>query len=435
MSFRLQFILYGAVVLVVVLAILVVTGVLAPFKPAPVKGSLVVWDVSSRNNLLQSFFSSYQAQFSGVRINYIVKNPDTYAHDLLDALASGAGPDIFVLDTAALSGYRNKIAALPATSPAASEFMSKAPDVVLSDLTDALNIYGMPISVDTLALYYNKDYLNNANIAEPPKTWDEFQDDSRRLTRLSPTGVIQRSGATLGLAANVTHALDIFSALLLQSGNPIYTPKDKTLHLLDTVIVGGSSQSPGVSALKFYTNFANPNSPYYTWNSSRPESRSTFAAGNAAFYIGYARDLPQILAENPHLNFGVAPLPQLAIGNRTSYASYEFFTVSKASASPDIAWSVVSSLFQSAVAKPIIDGLGLPPAHRDLIASAPPNKILQPFYDQVLSARSWRIPDITVTTKIFGAMMEGVVSGRVSANEALSQAQTKLQLVIQNSAE
>ena len=32
-------------------------------------------------------------------------------------------------------------------------------------------------------------------------------------------------------------------------------------------------------------------------------------------------------------------------------------------------------------------------------------------------------------------MMEGVVSGRVSANEALSQAQTKLQLVIQNSAE
>lgn len=431
MSLRVKAVLYIALGVIVVLAILLITGVLQPFKTAAPQGKILIWDNAERNRVFADFFSQYQSQFPGIEITYEVKNPDTYERELLDALAAGHGPDIFVLETTSIGSQQNKIAPLSSDDPSAVEFLSKAPDVVLADLIDSQgNIYGIPWSVDTLALYYNKDYLNAANIPEPPRTWDKFQEDSLLLTRLSPTGMIQRSGASLGFGRNVTHAPDIFSALVLQSGNPIFTQNDRKFHLTDSVVVDGESRRPAVSALGFYTDFANPNSTSYTWNSAQPESLDAFAIGRAAFFVGYARDLPLMLGKNAHLNFGIAPLPQLASGERTSYASYEFFTVSRSSRSPAIAWSILISLYQKDVAKPMIEALALPPAHRDLVASKPPNKILQPFYDQVLSARSWRIPNRDAVDRIFRDMLDTVVRANISPGEALQRAESQLQLLV-----
>ena len=431
MSFKIKLALYIGLGIAVVFAVLLVTGVIKPFQPETIKGDIVVWDKDPRNNVLRDFFSQYQSQFPGIKITYEVKNPETYERDLLDALAAGTGPDIFALDSREIAIHKNKIAPLASDNQLAAEFLAKAPDAVLADLTDDKDsIYGMLWSVDTLALFYNKDYLNASNIAEPPKTWDEFREASRRLTRRSPTGAIQRSGASFGLGRNVAHAADIFSALVMQSGNPIFTASDKRFHFTDTVVVEGESRAPAASALKFYTDFANPNSPYYTWNSSQPESREAFALGKAAFFLGYARDLPAILAQNPHLNFAVAPLPQLTIGDRISYASYDFLTVSKSSRALDIAWAILTSMYQKDVAKTIIDTLVLPPAHRDLIGSKPPNKILQPWYDQVLSARTWEVPNRETARRILRDMFDASVSGGLQASEALNRMQSQLQSIV-----
>ncbi len=431
MPLKIKLMLYIGLGIVVIFAVLLITGVIKPFQPETIKGEILIWDKDQRNNVFRDFFSQYQSQFPGIKITYEVKNSETYERDLLDALASGTGPDIFALDSREIAAHQNKIAPLASDSQLAMEFLAKAPDAASADLTDENgNIYGIPWSVDTLALYYNKDYLNASNISEPPKTWDEFQEASRRLTRRSPTGAIQRSGASFGLGRNVAHAADIFSALVLQSGNPIFTESDRRFHFTDTVVVNGQSRAPAASALKFYTDFANPNSPYYTWNSSQPESREAFALGKAAFFIGYARDLPAILAQNPHLNFAIAPLPQLAIGERISYASYDFFTVSKSSRSPDIGWAILTSLYQKDVAKPMIDALVLPPAHRDLIGSKPPNKILQPFYDQVLSARTWRIPNRETAERILRDMFDASVSGGLQTSDALNRVQSQLQSIV-----
>lgn len=432
MSFRIKIFIYVFFGAIVVLALLFATGVISPFQDQGISGSVVVWDVKNGNQgVFQSFFSEYNRRFPGISVKYEVKNSETYIADLLDAMASGKGPDIFTLDSSELLKQRNKISPLSQGDALAAEFLASAPDAVLAGLTDSAgNIYGMPFSLDNLALYYNKDHLNAANIASPPKTWQEFQDFSRRLTRRSPTGVIQRSGASFGLGKNVDYAPDIFYTLMFQSGNEIFSQKDGRFHLADSVLIGGETTSPGVSALTFYTDFANPNSPYYTWNSTMPEARSAFAQGRAAFYIGYARDFQPILAENPHLNFSVAPLPQLEISQRISFASYRIFTVSKFSASPSVAWTVVSSIFQPTVAKPIIDSLGLPPAHRDLISGTPPNKLFQPFYDQVLSARSWPIQDAAVTSRIVRNAMDAVINGSMRAREALNQMQSQLQSLV-----
>jgi len=40
--------------------------------------------------------------------------------------------------------------------------------------------YASPLSINTLALFYNRDLLNEAGIVLPPVTWEEFVNDSKK---------------------------------------------------------------------------------------------------------------------------------------------------------------------------------------------------------------------------------------------------------------
>ena len=56
-------------------------------------------------------------------------------------------------------------------------------DVILEDN----KIYGLPLSVDTLAMFYNKDLLNNAGISEAPKYWNrEFLQTVKKIKQTRP---------------------------------------------------------------------------------------------------------------------------------------------------------------------------------------------------------------------------------------------------------
>ncbi len=79
-------------------------------------------------------------------------------------------------------------------------------------------VFGLPLGVDTLAVFYNRDLLNAAGIATPPATWTQFQEAVVKLTRVSAGDVIAQSGAALGTSRNVERAFDILSLLMLQNG-------------------------------------------------------------------------------------------------------------------------------------------------------------------------------------------------------------------------
>ena len=69
----------------------------------------------------------------------------------------------------------------------ADEVLSPA---VKSDLLDAFvksgtykgKMYGMPDLSSARALFYNKAMFAKAGIAAPPKTWDEFEADAKKIT-------------------------------------------------------------------------------------------------------------------------------------------------------------------------------------------------------------------------------------------------------------
>ena len=99
--------------------------------------------------------------------------------------------------------------------------------------------------------------------------------------------------------------------------------KRNQVDLTNSTSTDSTAALPTVSALNFYTSFANPTSTFYTWNSSLPSSFDMFISGRSAFYIGRASELFALQAQNPNLNFDVMELfqPEGAV-RPTTYGSF-----------------------------------------------------------------------------------------------------------------
>jgi multiple sugar transport system substrate-binding protein len=139
---------------------------------------LDVWGVFDNSSDYSEIFLAYQDVNDKItNIHYHKYNLESYKEDLLNALASGNGPDIFMIHNSWLPDFQDKIIPVPAYMLTEQQFRDTFVDVAAQDAVVDGQIYGVPMSVDSLALYYNKDIFNAAGIATPPKTWDEFNTD------------------------------------------------------------------------------------------------------------------------------------------------------------------------------------------------------------------------------------------------------------------
>lgn len=424
-----QLIIFGGIGVIILIAILVIYGVIPGIRqPPPEKFTLTVWGFENER-FWKSIAENYKKKYFYVAINYVEKDPASYESDLLNALAAGSGPDIFILKNSEITKHKEKISPLPqdALSFRARDFRNTFFDAASGDLiTKDGDILGLPLTVETLALFYNRDFLNSANIVNPPKTWEVMVDAVRKLTTYTEVGTVVRSGVALGTSQNVLHAFDILSALFLQSGVQPFdrnTGKSGLRASQPPVGIIGSAES----ALDFYTSFADSTKRIYSWSSFFADSLTAFAQEKTAMMLGYPTDFTGIIEKNPHLSFDVAPFPQPTnAGATTYYARYDFETVSKQSKHQDEAWKFLLWLAGTENDKAFADVLNLPPARRDLVTAKPPKDYLQVFYDQVLSSKTWLIPDEDKIRPIFDEMIDSVVNRSANAEAAVGRADARI---------
>jgi ABC-type glycerol-3-phosphate transport system substrate-binding protein len=399
-------------------------------QPAPVKTttntSLVVWglweDSSTMDPILRAFKDA-----TGVNVEYKkISSISTYEKTLLEALASGRGPDVFVVNNAWVDVHKNILSPAPATIINPAQLQTEFVPVVTSDVVRNGFIYALPTSVDTLALYVNTNIFNANGIAQMPQLWTDFQDDVTKITKVSRQGVIDQSGAAIGTGSNVNRAPDVVQLLMLQSGLPIVDTShgDNRIDIANTI---------GERSLTFYTDFANKSKQVYTWDSSQDYSIDAFSEGKTAMMLNYSYQIPTIRAKNPRLQFAVAPVPQIAIGGtaqQATFASYWPYAVSANSKSPAAAWQFVRFLTSQKNADAVNKSEGIPPARRDSIAQYTSDPIMGVFAQQSLKAVSWPRFDIAATDAIFTSMIDSVATGGSSVSDVLKQAQDQLQRVI-----
>jgi len=197
-------------------------------------------------------------------VNYVQKSVDTFDRDLLEALASGKGPDMFFLPDNLAFSYANKIFTIPYGSYPLSTFknvFAGAGEVFLT----GKGILAFPMSIDPLMLYYNRSILDANGVIYPPSTWEDMSNLVPVLTKKDDSNRILKSAVALGHFSNIVHAKDILVALFMQAGNPIIKEENGVfISTLNRPI--GNYNLPSI--LKFYTDFADPNNPAYSWNRS-----------------------------------------------------------------------------------------------------------------------------------------------------------------------
>ncbi|MCR4325432.1 MAG: extracellular solute-binding protein, partial [Patescibacteria group bacterium] len=243
------------------------------------------------------------------QVNYVQKDPDTYEADLTEALAGGQGPDLFLLTEDYALKTEGQIAVIPFSALPRAQFEGTFVDAASPFLSEE-GVIGVPLLADPLVLYWNKDILSSAGYAAPPQYWDQLFDIARSVSSRDETGSIVQSALAFGEYKNIAHAKDILATLILQADGAI-TQYDNSGKLRSALVLksGGAASQATASALRFYTEFADPSKDDYSWNRSLPDARQFFAAGDLALYVGYVSEREKIAQMNPNLSFGIAGLP------------------------------------------------------------------------------------------------------------------------------
>jgi len=356
------------------------------------------------------------------QVKYVQKNADTFDRELLDALASGQGPDIVVLRHDYILKDGSKMVTIPFESFPKEQFESTFVDAAYPFLS-AEGVVGVPFAIDPMVLYWNKDMLGTAGFAKPPQYWDEMFAIGSQATRRDPTNSIEKSGVALGEYTNVTHAKDILSLLIIQAGGRV-TSRDASGTLRPTLVakVGEGTQGASESALRFFTDFANPVKTHYSWNRALQESRQAFAAGDLALYLGYASEEPTIRRINPNLNFGISATPQIRDEDVSmNMARVYGYAIPRASDNQQGALTIAYLLAGKEQSALITQALGIPAARRDVLAE-PKTGNEQLIIKQAIIGRTWVDPDPGRTDEIFRDMIQGVTSGAAKITEALQRA-------------
>ena len=415
-----QKIVFFAVAAVIFIILLMVIGVLPGLKKGNKGGqgtaaeiTLDFWGIDNED-AFRDLISDYQNLSKNIKINYRQVTPENYEETLIDALASRRGPDVLMIRHNWLMKHFEKLYPIPSAKLSIKQLKEGFVDVAADDMVLENKIYGLPLYLDTLALYWNKDLFNTAGIALAPNTWQDFQETSRLLTEKSLTGEIKKSGAALGTAANIDNAPDILSILMLQAGSQITDEKGTALF----------DDEAGRQALNFYTSFSNPASLYYCWNNNLPDSLEAFSQGKVAMIIDYSLAREKIKNKNPYLNYAVSPLPQAAKNPDVAknYADYWVLSASAASQYPSASWDFIFYLVDSQQAQKYLANTGKPPASRIIIKEMLNDEKIGVFAKQTLSAKSWRQIEPEKNRQIFTNMIESVVSGRLNIDNALRQA-------------
>lgn len=417
---RNQIIVLGAVAFIVLFLILGFLGVIPIFKSGqetsqgvPQEAILTFWGIDPSENF-KGVLENYLNAYKNVRVNYQQIDEKTYENTLLNAWATGKGPDVFMFHRSWVYRQGDKVAPAPETKFSLYNLRQLFPDVIENDFSHQGKIYALPLYLDSLALFYNKDIFNAKGIALTPTTWNDFKNLIKPLTEFDFSRQIKKSAAAIGGSAkSINNAPDFLSLLMLQFGSYIVNPENLKVEF----------DQKSFEALNFYLQFATPSNPYYTWTDSFGNSIDSFASGDAAMIFNYAKEIPLIKQKNPFLNFSVTSMPQFNLNQPLNYANYWGLAVSKQSVKQNLAWNfIIFMTTNQTTAEIYVRDSGLPPALRILINKYLTDPNLGTFAKQALSSKSLHQKDYRMFGQSFSNMIESVLSGKQTAPDALDSA-------------
>jgi ABC-type glycerol-3-phosphate transport system substrate-binding protein len=311
----------------------------------PNKITLVYWGLWEPESVMQPLIDKYQDDNPHVEIRYVhrrlgAQGVSEYENLIYTRLSQtgqdeSPAPDIVKINNTWLPKFENYLVPMPEGLMSRDEYSQRFFPTCLEDFTGSnQRLYAIPIGIDGLALYYNKDLLSQVGVSEPPSDWDSFVELSKRLTKRDRNGNITQAGVAIGSTNNIKHAADIISFLLQQNNADVISEKDG-------ILTSNLSSRNAQDAFRVYKDFVDE---YAVWSPDLHLDLEMFFRGELAMLLAPSWRTFDIIEAAPHIEFDVAPMPQLEGNVHVNYAMYWGEGVSKASSHPEEAWKFLKFL-------------------------------------------------------------------------------------------
>ncbi|MEI6478775.1 MAG: extracellular solute-binding protein [bacterium] len=416
-----QYVIIGIFVVFIVIGIVIFAG----FTGNSNSGSggsvqVSVWGVIPESAINNAVDKINTKAAGTVNISYKQHPLATFDNDLANAIAQGSGPDLVILPESNLLKDNKLFVTIPYTAIPQRTFQDTFASPASIFLTSK-GITALPIIIDPLVLYWNKDIFATAGVPTPPSTWKDLTDLVPKLSNITTGKTILQSAISFGEYQNVKNAKEILLTLFFQAGNPIIQLQND--NLINITYSGGSGDNQAnlvESALSFYTQFANPSSVAYSWNRSLSNSDDMFLRGKSATYVGYASEYPTLSSQNPNLNFDVSVIPQASgTTNSVTYAKVYGVAIVNASKNQQSALTNAEALVSSDFMGYFTDETGLPSVRISQLSAQNSNSAGEIFRRSILIGKDWLDPDPNSTNNYFQAMIESVDNGSSNVSDAV----------------
>jgi ABC-type glycerol-3-phosphate transport system substrate-binding protein len=447
----------AAVIAGVILIWLAVLWISNSTKTPEAAYSLEFWNVFDKTDDIKPLLTEFKNQ-TGIKVNYrSFTDMAEYRKTLLMELAAGQGPDILAINNAWIPNYRDLLTPLPekdlnfTVKKLKENFVDAvAQGVILKEKIPASDaklgrkagevIYGLPMYVDTLALFYNKELMRNVlskPYAAPELTWAGVRNDVEQLAATDEKDVegFRLAGVALGRTDNIARGLDIFYALYSEFGG-----KDFALVSREKgTDFSGKAAQPLTAALDFFTGFSrNSQYKYYSWNAkigvdSEEKEINAFARGKVAMVAGYSYQYEEIKSLIQQLtksgkkpiavdSLGVSAFPQVLdpkSGNpKTALANYFALSVAKNSKYPQAAWQLILHLTSKDSLTQYNKATHKPTSRRDLIEAQRDDATYGIFAEQAVYATALSIADDEKAATVIGDAINSVADGEMTVSVA-----------------
>lgn len=290
--------------------------------------------------------------------------------------------------------------------------------------------YGIPFNASTAELYYNVDALKAAGFTRPPKTFEEFVDYARKLTKKDANGNVIQYGATIRV-----YGWFIEQLIYNQGGYVVNNENGRTKRATAVTYNGPE----GMRAVKWIVDMTREGLMPNVGRDGAAQ-RQAFTSGKAAMFVESTATLGAVQREvGGRFQFKTAPLPRpegtkggTAIGGAALY-------VFKGHSDNEVkcAWDFIKYAISPKVQFEWHKATGYYPVSRaaielpetkaywkenpnaktpvDIILSSPPTKSSQGAVAGVMPQIRQHIEEA----------MELAIAGKASVEEALNQAAQK----------
>lgn len=267
--------------------------------------TLTVWHSldEDKRETFQALAQDFHEVYPDLTINSVyVGSRDDLTKQMTAAIALGNAPDLVLADRAQIAEFARQggLQALEKFTNDAELGLSKEDE---SDfLEGALNLgsyptlgkrkYGFPFDQEAFVLFYNADALKKINVNRAPRTWERFGEDATTATQAPLYGWAMRANG------------DTLQAMLVSRGSALLT-NDESRALFN--------ERAGLASLQLAADLYEGGAAVLA--ASDEKAQRAFAAGEAAFYMGWMSELAKLEAlqkeSKSDFEIGVAPLPQL----------------------------------------------------------------------------------------------------------------------------